>query len=63
MDTVCHSAGFRVVQTWGPDTARQSTVISEHPTAAAAFTENDRLASEMVRTGAPSDAVEMDVDT
>jgi hypothetical protein len=50
---------FRVVQAWGPDKARQSTVISEHATAAEAFGEIDRLASEMVRTGAPSDAVEL----
>jgi hypothetical protein len=33
--------------------------ISEHATAAEAFREIDRLASEMVRTGAPSDAVEL----
>jgi len=34
-------------------------VISEHPTAAAAFAEIDWLAAEMVRTGAPSNAVEL----
>jgi hypothetical protein len=34
-------------------------VISEHATAAEAFREIDRLASEIVRTGAPSDAVEL----
>jgi hypothetical protein len=34
-------------------------MISEHPTAAAAFADIARLASEMVRTGAPSDAVEL----
>lgn len=34
-------------------------MISEHPTAAAAFAEIDRLSSGMVRTGAPSDAVEL----
>lgn len=50
---------YRVVQPWGPDKARQVTVISEHPTAAAAFAEIDRLCAEMVRTGAPSDAVEL----
>jgi hypothetical protein len=50
---------FRVVQPWGPDKARQATLISEHATAAEAFREIDRLASEMVRTGAPSDAVEL----
>jgi hypothetical protein len=34
-------------------------VISEHATAAEALREIDRLASEMVRTGAPGDAVEL----
>ena len=46
------------MQPWGPDKARQSTLISEHPTAADTFAEIDLLASEMVRTGAPSDAME-----
>ena len=51
--------GFRVVQPCGRDKAWESTVISEHPTAADAFNEIDRLSAEMVRTGAPSDAVEL----
>lgn len=51
------TALFRVVQPWGPDKARQATVISEHDTVAEAFREIDRLSSQMVRTGAPSDAV------
>jgi hypothetical protein len=50
---------FRVVQPWGPDKGRQSTLVSEHATAAPAFEEIDRLASQMTRTGAPSDAVEL----
>ena len=49
---------FRVVQPWGPHKGRQATLISEHHTAAAAFAEIDRLSAEMVRTGAPSDAIE-----
>ena len=52
-------APFRIVQPWGRDVAQQSTLISEHATAAEAFAEIDRLAAEMVRTGAPSDAVEL----
>jgi hypothetical protein len=52
-------ASFRVVQLWGPDKARQATLVSEYATAAEAFAEIDRLASEMVRTGAPTDAVEL----
>lgn len=51
-------ASFRVVQPWGPDKARQATLISEHATAAEAFREIDRLSAQMVRTGAQSDAVE-----
>lgn len=50
---------FRIVQPWGPDKARQATIVSEHESAAAAFAEIDRLSSEMVRTGARSDAVEL----
>ena len=49
---------YRVVQPYGRDKARESTVISEHQTAADAFAEIDRLSARMVRTGAPSDAVE-----
>jgi hypothetical protein len=51
-------AVFRVVQPYGKNKARESTIISEHATAAEAFAEIDRLSSEMVRTGAPSDAIE-----
>jgi hypothetical protein len=36
---------FRVVQPFGRDKARQSTVISEHPTAAAAFAEIDSISA------------------
>lgn len=56
---------FRVVQPWGQDKVRQSTWLSEHETAEAAFREIDRLASEMSRTGVPSNAIELvvlDVD-
>ena len=50
---------FRVVQPWGPDEAHQATELSEHSTGAEAFDEIDRLSAQMVRTGAPSDAVEL----
>jgi hypothetical protein len=43
----------RVVQPWGPDKALQATLIREQPTAADAFAEIDRLAAQMMRTGAP----------
>jgi hypothetical protein len=49
----------KVVQPWDRDTAREHTLLSEHETAADAFAEIDGLAMQMVRTGAPSDAVEL----
>jgi hypothetical protein len=42
---------FRVVQPWGRDKEREATTVTEHPTAADAFTEIDRLAVQMIRTG------------
>jgi hypothetical protein len=54
-----HRGPFRIVQPWGPDKARQATIISEHATAAEAFAEIDRLSAQMVRTGARSDYVEL----
>jgi hypothetical protein len=48
-----------VAQPWGPDEARQATLVKEHATAAEAFAEIDRLAAQMVRTGAPSNAIEL----
>ena len=47
------------MQPWGPHKGRTATLISKHHTTAAAFREIDRLSAEMVRTGAPSDAVEL----
>ena len=52
---------FRVVQPWGSDKVRQSTLLSEHQSAVSAFAEIDRLVAQMVRTGAPSDALELAV--
>ena len=42
-----------------PDKGREATLISEHETAAEAFAEIDRLAAQLVRSGAPPDAVEL----
>ena len=50
---------FRVVQPWGGNKVQQSTMLSEHQTAAAAFAEIDRLTERMLRTGAPVDAIEL----
>jgi hypothetical protein len=50
---------YRVVQPWGRDKARQATLVSEHATAHEAFEEIDRLADRLIKSGAPSDAVEL----
>lgn len=49
---------YRVVQPWGRDRAVESTLISEHTSAAQAFAAIDALAEQMMRTGSPSNAVE-----
>ena len=53
-----HNHLYRVVQPWGRDRATQSTLISEHLSAAQAFAAIDALAERMMRTGSPSNAVE-----
>ena len=53
------AVAFRVVQSWGRDKARESTLISEHAMAEDAFAHIDQLSAQMVRTGAPSDGVEL----
>jgi hypothetical protein len=53
------SPHYRIVQPWGPDKARQSTVVTERDTIEAAFAEIDRIATQMVTTGSPSDAIEL----
>ncbi len=50
---------FFVVQPYGRDKGRDSTIIYEAGTVAAAFAEIDRLAEQMKRTGARSDAIEL----
>jgi hypothetical protein len=47
------------VQPWGPNRAIEATIISEHVTAEDAFAAIDALSEQMVRTGAPSDAIEL----
>ena len=48
---------FRIVQPWGPEKARQASLISEHPTAVEASPNSTGWASQMVRTAGPSDAI------
>ena len=50
---------YRIVQPYGRDKAREATIISERTIPADAFAEIDRIFAQMVRTGAPSDAVEL----
>ena len=52
-------AKYRVVQPWGPDKGRQATLQSEHATVAEAFAALDAMAAQAVRTGAPSNAIEL----
>ena len=58
-DVCCGGIRYRVVQPWGRDKARQAILLSEHLTLERAFAVIDRLAAEMARTGATSDAVEL----
>ena len=53
-------ANFKVVQPWGPNKARDATIVSVHQTADDAFAEIDRLADRMIATGAHSDSVELE---
>jgi hypothetical protein len=50
---------FFVVQPYGRDKGREATVVYEAWSPEEAFAEIDRLAEEMKRTGAPSDAIEL----
>ena len=49
----------RVVQPWGSDKGRQATLQSEHATVAEAFAALDAISVKMVRTGTPSNAIEL----
>ena len=50
---------YRVVQPWGPDKGRQATLQSEHATVAKAFVALDAISVKMIRTGTPSNAIEL----
>ena len=50
---------FRIIQPYGRDAARESTLISEHTTAAAAFAEIDRLSAQIIKTGVRPDVLEL----
>lgn len=50
---------FFVVQPYGRDKGRESTIVYEAASVAEAFAEMERLAEQMKRTGAPSNAVEL----
>jgi hypothetical protein len=56
---------FELSQPYGKNKARDTTIFSEHATAAEAFPEIEPVSAQMVRTGAPRDAIELivvDVD-
>jgi hypothetical protein len=50
---------YRVVQPWGKDKGREATILSEHLTAAEAFTAIDRLAELAKRTGGRIEDLEL----
>jgi hypothetical protein len=50
---------YRVMHPWGPDKGRQATLRSEHATVTEAFAALDAMSAQMVRTGAPSDGIEL----
>jgi hypothetical protein len=47
------------VQPWGAEKAKQSTAVTTRETVEAAFAEIDRMAAQMLKTGCPSDTVEL----
>jgi hypothetical protein len=52
-------ARFRVVQPWGERPRAAGDRQSEHATIAEAFAAIDATSAAMMRTGAPSDAIEL----
>jgi hypothetical protein len=50
---------FYVVQPYGRDKGRESTIVAECETAEAAFEEIERLAEQMQRTGARPNQIEL----
>ena len=54
-----HSMPVRYRAPWGTDKANQSTVVTQRDTIESAFAEIDRMAAQMLKTGCPSDTVEL----
>ena len=50
---------FRVIQRWGPNLARHSTVFSEYTKRAAAFADLDDRIAIQVEAGAVAEALQM----
>lgn len=50
---------FRVIQRWGPNVARHSTVLSEYSKRANAFADLDQRIARLVEGGAVADALQM----
>ena len=50
---------FRVIQRWGPNLARHSTVLGEYNKRAAAFAGLDERIATQVEAGALADALQM----
>ncbi len=54
---VSRTGPFRVIQPWGPNLTRHSTVLSEHHNLSAAFDEVDRRIANLVEAGAQTSAI------
>ena len=50
---------FRVIQRWGPNVARHSTVLSEYGKRVNAFADLDQRVAVLVEAGAVADALQM----
>jgi hypothetical protein len=50
---------FRVIQRWGPNLARHSTVLSEYSKRAAAFADMDQRVAIHVEAGAVAEALQL----
>jgi hypothetical protein len=50
---------FRVIQRWGPNLARHSTVLGEYSKRAIAFADLDQRIALLVEAGAVADALQM----
>jgi hypothetical protein len=56
---VTRKGPFRVVQPWGPNLARHSTVLTEHPSLTGAVDEIHRRRETLIEAGALAEAIKL----